>query len=463
MARTPEMSRNPTYNEIVSNLCATVKGWKGGVRPLSRAALLLALVVSLVSPPAWAAPFDPSGRDWEGYSEFVRILRSEVGSQALIVTHHLDWSTLTPADALILVYPEHGSDTISAGAFVRSGGRIALLDDFGAGDDLLTSFDIRRVPLPQHPILALRDNPDLAVAEPGATEQPLTHGVDRVVTNHASGLSQPLLTTVLRVRAVDGADVPLALSLSSGTGRLVALGDPSIMVNSMIRYPGNRQLAKNLAGYLMTGPNSQPANGRLFLLIHDFGEVGTFAGTAGPEHELRSLLDRVKGSLARDGLPGWVMYWWSFIVAIAVLFWIIPRTTRTYRGAAPRFTRPTPMSLQGGAAGHAAALGARHAYRGYAVLEWRRALLEDLTAHFGLPAEASSAEVVRRVARLGGVDAEAIRAVERLLLRMAEIDTMIAAKQTHALEPIRDDEVVVAGRIVQRILAAVHRHPERAL
>ena len=40
---------------------------------------------------------------------------------------------------------------------------------------------------------------------------------------------------------------------------------------------------------------------------------------------------------------------------------------------------------------------------------------------------------MRRVGRLGVVDAEAIRRIERLLLRMAEIDTMIAAKQTHAL------------------------------
>jgi hypothetical protein len=93
------------------------------------------------------------------------------------------------------------------------------------------------------------------------------------------------------------------------------------------------------------------------------------------------------------------------------------------------------------------------------MIEWRRAFVEDLTGYFGLPGDASSAEVVRRIARLGAVDAEAIRAIERLLLRMAEIDTMIAARQTHALEPIRDDEVLAAGRLVRQVLGLVHGKP----
>jgi hypothetical protein len=151
-----------------------------------------------------------------------------------------------------------------------------------------------------------------------------------------------------------------------------------------------------------------------------------------------------------------MLYWFSFITGGFVLLWLVPRTTRTYRSAPARFTRPTPLEAQGGTAGHAAMLGSRHAYRGHAMLEWRRALLEDLTAHFHLPMGASSAEVVRRVAASGVVDADAIRRVERVLVRMAEIDTMIAAKQTHALEPIRDDEVVATGELFARVIDAVH-------
>ena len=95
------------------------------------------------------------------------------------------------------------------------------------------------------------------------------------------------------------------------------------------------------------------------------------------------------------------------------------------------------------------------------MLEWRRALIEGLTAYFGIPETTSSGEVLRRVGRLGVVDGEAIRRVERVLVRMAEIDTMIAAKQTHALEPIRDEEVVATGELFQRFLSAVLRQGER--
>jgi len=96
------------------------------------------------------------------------------------------------------------------------------------------------------------------------------------------------------------------------------------------------------------------------------------------------------------------------------------------------------------------------------MLEWRKALIDDLTAHFGLPRETSGAEVLRHVARLGAVKSDALRRMERVLLRMAEIETMIAAKQTHALEPIKDEEVISTGVLVHDLVDAVHpREPRR--
>jgi hypothetical protein len=298
----------------------------------------------------------------------------------------------------------------------------------------------------------LRDNPDFAIAEPSDTSQPLMHGVERIVTNHATGLFDPRVTNVLTVRAKSGADVPLAVALSSGDGRMAAIGDPSIFMNSMLRYPGNRELAKNLASYLTQGPGES----RVFVVIKNFAEVGSFGGERTPEHALLATLQRLRGSVAREGLPTWVVYWLSFVATTFIVLWLVPRTVRTFRAAPPRFTRTTPMEKHGGAAGRAAALGAKQAYRGHAVLEWRRALVEDLTAFFGLSRDASNVELLRQLGGLGVVDAKAIRALERLLLRMAEIDTMIAARQTHALEPIRDEEVLAAGKLVTEVLARVH-------
>jgi len=337
MARARMMSKIlRTSTKIVSDEGGRVKWSRASVVAIQSRLWLLRLLsamtfalVSFFPPRALAAPFDPQGKDWEGYSDFVRLVRDEIGSPRLIVTNRLDWRTLTPDDALILVYPERGADTGSCGAFVRAGGRVALFDDFGAGDDLLTSFDIRRVPLPAHPLLALRDNPDLAIAGPGPDAAALTQGVDRVVTNHATGLSQPLLTTVLQVRGTDDKNVALALALSSGSGRLLAVGDPSILMNSMLRYPGNHELARNVASYLTTGHPS----GHVTLVIGRFSEIGSFAGAASAEHEVLSTLQRTAGAVGRDGLPTWVMYWLAFVITVAVLVWLVPRATRVYRSA----------------------------------------------------------------------------------------------------------------------------------
>jgi hypothetical protein len=90
------------------------------------------------------------------------------------------------------------------------------------------------------------------------------------------------------------------------------------------------------------------------------------------------------------------------------------------------------------------------------MIEWKSAFVDDLTHHFGLRREVSSAEILRHVARLGVAPADAIRELERVLLRMADIDTMVVSKQPHALGHVRDEEVLAAGKLVQRLLDAVH-------
>jgi hypothetical protein len=460
IARGGVMSKNlRLYPKILSNEGATVK--RTGRRALALAIAILSILIT--DGLARAAPFDPLGHDWEGYSDFVRLFRAELGSTRAVVTNHLDWTTLRPDDALVLVYPERGIDVVSAGAFVRSGGRLALIDDFGAGDELLTSFDIHRVPLPARPRVALRDNPDLAIAEPAPSPLSLTDGIQTVITNHASGLLQPRLTTVLHVLGKDGSDVPLALSASVEKGRLLAVGDPSILMNTMLRYPGNYTFARNVIDYLAESDQRERSLGRVYLIIRNVAESGTFPGAVAPTmgHEIWVELSRTFAGLGKEGLPAWMMYWLSFVALVLVLVWLIPRTTRTYRSAPPRFTRGATPASQGGAAGRAAALGAKQAYRGHAMLEWRKALIDDLTAHFGLPRETSGAEVLRHVARLGVVKSDAIRRMERVLLRMAEIETMIAAKQTHALEPIKDEEVILTGVLVHDLVDAVHAREAR--
>jgi hypothetical protein len=440
--------------EIVSNGGARVK-WL--TKPPSRVGgtavhiVLLALAAFLIAAPVLAAPFDPSGTDWEGYGDFVRLLKAEVSGKRIDVESRIHWGLLHPNDALIVVFPDHPLESLSAGAFVRSGGRLALIDDFGAGEGLLTSFNIERVPLPARPALALRDNPAFAIAEPGPTDQMLTRNLTRVVTNHATGLWRPELRTVLQVRGDGGGDVPIALSASSGAGRLVAIGDPSIFMNAMLRYAGNAELAKNLGAYLLDG---HPA-GQIHLVVRSFTETGSVAGAGTPAEEVSEAFANAKDTIVREGLPPAVLYWLCMCTAVMIGVWLYPRAARTYKPELPRFTRPLKPALVGGVAGRAAALGAKAAYRCHAMLEWRRAFVDGLRGRVEVREGASAEDVVRRVARLGVVPRDGLRALERLLLRIARIETMVAAKQSHALTKVRDDEVVAAGRVFEKVLAKV--------
>jgi len=431
---------------IVSNDGARVKGTY--IAHLLLAAGV-ALAVVLATAVAQAAPFDLTGTDWEGCSDFVRLARSELGAARVIASSQVDWRALRPADALVILNPKRPVDFASAGAFVRAGGSLVLLDDFGAGDDLLLSFAIRRVPLPAHPLAALRNNPALAIAEPSAPDYPLTEHVDRVVTNHASGLELEGMRRVLEVRGAGGASVALALTAKFGKGRLLAIGDPSIVINSMLRYPGNRELARNIIREM-----AGPSGGHLWVAEGGFTEAGSFAGADEETASLLSTFARATASLRHEGLPSWVVYWFALVMALTILVWLLPQAARMYRPESARFTRPTPLHAQGGTAGHAAVIGAKGSSRGLAMVEWKRAFEEEATWRLGLSRTPAADELLRRVRSAGWVDADGARVVGKLLLRMAEIETMFLSHQTEPLRRIRDEEVLEAAALIEQVLKA---------
>ena len=132
---------------------------------------------------------------------------------------------------------------------MKAGGRLAILDDYGRGEDLLSRFRIERIPAPTRPMQALRNNPNLAIAEP-VTEQvagkewgphPVVSNVKQLVTNHPTGMTHPQLSPVLQIRAAgNDQDVVVAVAGQVEKGRLFAMSDPSAVINLMLRYPGNR-------------------------------------------------------------------------------------------------------------------------------------------------------------------------------------------------------------------------------
>ncbi len=412
---------------------------------------------------ASAAPFDVGGRDWEGCVDFVQLAREKLGT-ALVVAERIDFRELRADDSLILIHPERRLDVDSLSSFMAAGGRVILLDDYGTGDALLRRYAIERRPTPSRPVRALRHNPDLAIAEPVGTH-PLVRDVASVVTNHATALVQPRLTPLLQIPNLDGEPAVVALAgfvsdkqdegggaagdPSGKPGRLIVVGDPSIFMNSMLRYPGNKRFADNLIAF--SGGEDPGRHGKVYLASGAFELEGAFAGSSGLRHAARKAGDVLEDA-RREGLGPRAAYALAALVGLGVVVWVGSRAGRTYRAVAPYFTRSIPLAAQGGAAGHAAVTGGRRAPRALAMYELEKALEEELARLLGLDRTPAHDVLLARVEAARLLDRESLGSLRRLLLRMASIETLLIARRADALRRIRNTEVLAAARTIEDLL-----------
>ncbi len=429
------------------------------------ALLLVAWVSSMVvlgaAGRAWGAPFDLAGSDWEGAAELVRLARAELGPARVIVTNELDYAQLEPKDGVLLLYPEKSMDVGQLAKFMHAGGRVVMLDDFGRGDALLRHFKMGRVPLPRRPAEFLRGNPQLALAEP-ASAHPVVAEVSRVVTNHATGLSHENLSPVLKVRGQEGEpEVVVAVAGAVGQGRLLAVGDPSIVINAMLRYAGNKAFARGLVRYAVDNDVWGKRGGRLFVLAGGFEQKNGFGGEEDSlEDMLRSMRDALD-TVRREGMPAVLAYAIAIAIGLALVVWVGSRAGRLHKPLSPRFVRRVPAVAQGGVAGHAAVIGAPQTSRVLAVLELKSALEEQLTTMLGASRVPTQQELLSQVAAAHLLDAEGVHTLRQLLLRMSNVETMIVYQRGGGMgQPVRDHEVVSIARTVKRLLesAEANRH-----
>jgi hypothetical protein len=416
---------------------------------------MLFVAVLLVPVSALAAPFDLVGNDWEGGTELVRLARAELGAARVVVTTQIDFTELKPEDGLLLLYPERSLDVDELTKFMRAGGRVIMLDDFGRGESLLETFRMKRLPSPRHPAESLRHNPQLALAEP-ASAHPVVADVNRVVTNHPTGLGHPDLSPVLKIRASAGEpDVTVAVAGSVGQGRLLVVGDPSIVMNSMLRYSGNKALARGLVRYAVDSDAWGQRGGRLFIASGNFEQKGSYGGEHNALSEwfrdLKDLLDTIR----KEGLPSILAWSASIALGLALVVWVGSRAGRLHKPSVPRFVRHVAPVAQGGVAGHAAVIGAPQTTRVLAVLELKSALEEQLTTMLGLDKVPGHQELLAQITTRGVLDAEGVHTLRRLLLRMSNVETMVVFQRSGGMvQSVRDQEVVSIGRTVKQLLDA---------
>jgi hypothetical protein len=190
------------------------------------------------------ADYDPHSTAWNGLSQLVAL--AEGSGFTVTPVSELDWNELGAEDILFLVYPTRRVDPVRLLDFVQAGGNAVIADDFGDGEDAMSALGLLRAKAPR----ASRTYEGRAWA-PIATAQsdhPIARDVGEVVTNHPAALEHTRGATTV-IGFDEGA---LVVAGERGTGRFVAVADPSIFINRMQQEPfrGNVQLAANILRWL---------------------------------------------------------------------------------------------------------------------------------------------------------------------------------------------------------------------
>jgi Domain of unknown function (DUF4350) len=363
-----------------------------------------------------------------------------------------------------VLHPTQPLDAGEASDFMKGGGRLAVVDDYGRGDEILHRFKIERTSMPSKPVATLRNNPALPIAEPwidpkrpNSAPHPVAANVKRLVLNHPVALVHPDLSSVLMVRAVGSEPAIIAVAGQVGKGRLFAMGDPSSLINEMLRYPGNRAFAAGLVRYLAGGDEHSQA--RLFILTNKFSEEGSVGGDKSIAKEIEQFAQSLGDSLSdarHNGLPKWLFIALAAAIIVGMAIWVARSSGKPYRNPTPRYARPTPLVARGGVAGRFALLAAPTSSKALVLLELKSAVGEALSQRLGIDPNPSSAAMIGAL-KARQVPAETIAAFEEVLRQMQRAEALM---QAGGQMRVGRDVVARAARVVEDVLNATSSDDE---
>lgn len=442
-------------------------------------ALLSGLAFCLASAaarPAQAA-FDLNDPSWEGGSELFDLAKKRFGRERLEVAATLDYSKLTAKDGLVILHPEVPLDHDALSAFMRAGGRVAVIDDYGTGDRFLARFSIFRANAPQAPSKVLRDNAALPIAEPAVqlvagqeqNRHPITQNVDALVTNHPTVLMHSDLTAVLTIAARGEPNATLAVTGIIGPkvdasapgsariprGRLFAMGDPSAFINVMLRYPGNRHFAEGLLGYLVESDSWGEREGKLYFVANHFEQRGQFGDRGGVLSNMKQALSDTLSDVHDHGLPEPLPLMLAAVGCLLVMAWAVLYAARPRARATPRYSLAEPLVAQGGPAGRIAVLAAPTSDPALGLSELRGAALDLLGERLGLGRGASAQLVLAELDRRTLLEPGRRRELEEAFSELRVIEERILKKQRRLIPPARLEA------LHKKVMAAVLEIEER--
>ena len=253
---------------------------------MSSGRLAAALAIALLVPASAAAQdeeetpdgdYETGSSAWNGLSTLEALAHGmglEVTQEATI-----EWDDLERGDVLMLLYPTSRIDPAHLAAFLHNGGRVVVADDFGKGEEALAGLGILRGTGVGVRAEQFYDGHSYApVARPLVPDHPLAVGVAALTANHPSVWNAA--RGAESVFGFEGGD-SLVAAIQVGEGRLVALADPSVLINRMLEFDGNLAFAINLIRYLSRPGESE----RLVIMTGDLsllGEPSRLLGETGP-------------------------------------------------------------------------------------------------------------------------------------------------------------------------------------
>jgi hypothetical protein len=343
---------------------------------------------------------------WDGLERLEALAAEhELG---LVRVRSLALSKVTSRDALLIVGPKTHLPVSSLSAFLREGGRVALLDDFGSGGRFLAAYQVERSEAPRTGP-SLRHDARLLLAYP-RTEHPLAEGVPVLLTNESSALRHPDLKPVF---VFGHSQQALALAGAVGAGRLVAIGDASLLINQLMELPAHQRFAKNLLEYL--GRSS----GRIWLLGPEAELVGSFG--EGDRHG-SAWLDAMLKRASHPDLPASVLALIAF--SLAAIGAVIAVSALPRKSPYLRTTLFPDDSVYAGFAGRVALSRQAGSSLMWPLLDLKHELEAELRSALRLPGGSFEAEGALRAASAGGLPSDDCTALAGLLRRLSELGGM---------------------------------------
>lgn len=211
-----------------------------------RALATLALVAALAAPARadTTDDYDPHSTEWNGMSSFIGL--AEGMGFEVTVMQTLEWGEISADDILILIYPLQRVNPAHLGAFVNAGGNVVIADDFGEGRDAMQALGLLRAEVTTPRASRFEGGRVWAPIATAKAQHPLAAEVGELVTNHPAALTHVAGATVV-LGFEEGAVV---VAGERGTGRFVAVSDPSIFINRMQQFRGDLQFAANTLRWL---------------------------------------------------------------------------------------------------------------------------------------------------------------------------------------------------------------------